>query len=95
MVRGDKPTPSNLGDDNYSQVSRKSVGLHHGALGNVLIVQVVRQGAVVQIPERGQHFQVELLKNFTLVRSLDDDETSLSQVKKLAPEAERQCRERN
>ncbi|GFV81173.1 hypothetical protein TNCV_484471 [Trichonephila clavipes] len=64
------------------QVSRKSVGFHHGALGNVivlvhLIVQVVRQA-----------FQ----KLCPLVRSLDDDEASVSlgQVTKLAPDAERQ-----
>ncbi|GFU51550.1 hypothetical protein TNCV_81861 [Trichonephila clavipes] len=63
QVRMDKPTPSNLGDDNYSQ----------------------------------QHFRVEckkskLFKTFTLVRSLDDDETSVSlgQVTKLASDAERQ-----
>ncbi|GFU35569.1 hypothetical protein TNCV_4875751 [Trichonephila clavipes] len=60
-----------------------------------LIVQVVRQGAV--IPEMGQHFQVDckksqLVKHFPLVRSLDDDETSVSlgQETKLAPDAERQ-----
>ncbi|GFW87541.1 hypothetical protein TNCV_4485071 [Trichonephila clavipes] len=75
---------------------------HHGALGNVivlvhLIVQVVRQDAVLQIPEMGQYFQVEgkkskLFKNFPLVRALDDDEASVSlgQVTKLAPDAERQ-----
>ncbi|GFT51723.1 uncharacterized protein TNCV_3169891 [Trichonephila clavipes] len=70
------------------QVSRKSVGFHHCALGYIivlmhLIVQVVRQGAVIQIPEMGQHFQVDckksqLFKNFPLVRSLDDDEISVS-----------------
>ncbi|GFX47949.1 hypothetical protein TNCV_4793281 [Trichonephila clavipes] len=81
---------------NKMGVSRKSVGFHHGALGYILmhlIVQVVRQGVV--IPEMGQHFQVDckksqLLKNFPLVRSLDDDETSLGQVTKLTPDAERQ-----
>ncbi|GFT83689.1 hypothetical protein TNCV_2826141 [Trichonephila clavipes] len=46
------------------QVSRKSVGFHHGALGNVivlvhLIVQVVRKRAVIQILEMGQYFQVD------------------------------------
>ncbi|GFT38774.1 uncharacterized protein TNCV_1499461 [Trichonephila clavipes] len=57
-----------------------------------LIVQVVRQDAVIQIPEMGQHFQVDckksqLFKNLTLVRYLDDDEASVSlgQVTKLAP----------
>ncbi|GFW07728.1 hypothetical protein TNCV_3918611 [Trichonephila clavipes] len=62
-----------------------------------LIVEVVRQGAVIKIPEMGQHFQVDckksqIFKNFPLVRSLDDDETSVSlgQVTKLAPDAERQ-----
>ncbi|GFV33262.1 hypothetical protein TNCV_1497841 [Trichonephila clavipes] len=81
-------------------VSRKSVEFQHGALGNVivlvhLIMQVVREGAVIQIPEMGQYFQVDgkkskLLKNFSLVRALDDDETSVSfgQVTKLAPDAE-------
>ncbi|GFW87867.1 hypothetical protein TNCV_1359711 [Trichonephila clavipes] len=72
------------------QVSRKSVGFHHGALGYIvmhLIVQVVRQCAV--IPETGQHFQVDckkshIFKKFLLVRSLEDDETSLGQVTKLA-----------
>ncbi|GFU77785.1 hypothetical protein TNCV_1137931 [Trichonephila clavipes] len=65
-----------------------------------LIVQVVRQGAVIQIPEMGQHFQVDckksqFFKTFPLVRSLDDDETSVSfgQVTKLAPGAERQVLE--
>ncbi|GFT96585.1 hypothetical protein TNCV_5022331 [Trichonephila clavipes] len=84
------------------QVSRKSVGFHHGALGYIivlmhLVVKVVRQGAVIQIPEMGQHFLVDckktgLFKNSPLVRSLDDDETSvcLCQVTKLAPDAERQ-----
>ncbi|GFY09786.1 hypothetical protein TNCV_3697481 [Trichonephila clavipes] len=87
------------------QVSRKSVGFHHGALGNVivlvhLIVQVVRQGAVIQISEIGQHFQVDckkskLFKNFPLVRSLDDDEASVStgKVTKLAPDVEKQVLE--
>ncbi|GFX64546.1 hypothetical protein TNCV_2811711 [Trichonephila clavipes] len=84
------------------QVSRKLVGFHHGALGYIIalvhfIVQVVRQGAVIQIPEKRQHFQIDgkksqLFKNFPLVRSLDDDEASVSlgQVTKLAPDAERQ-----
>ncbi|GFT83687.1 hypothetical protein TNCV_2826131 [Trichonephila clavipes] len=84
------------------QVSRKSVGFHHGALGNVivlvhLIVQVVRKGAVIQIPEMGQYFQVDgkkskRFKTFSLVRALDDDEASVSlgQVTKLALDAERQ-----
>ncbi|GFX09115.1 uncharacterized protein TNCV_4166941 [Trichonephila clavipes] len=85
------------------QVSRKSVGFHHGALGYILIhliVQVVRQGAVIQIPEMGQHFQVDckksrLFKHFPLVRSIDDDETSVSlgQETKLAPDAKRQVSE--
>ncbi|GFX94484.1 hypothetical protein TNCV_4295241 [Trichonephila clavipes] len=50
----------------------------------------------------GQHFQVEckksqLFKNFSLVRSLDDSETSVSlcQVTKLAPDAERQVGHRS
>ncbi|GFX10866.1 hypothetical protein TNCV_3196271 [Trichonephila clavipes] len=80
------------------QVIRKSVDL--GALEYIivlmhLIVQVVRHGA--DIPEMGQHFQVnckksQLFKYFPLVRSLDDDETSVSlgQVTKHAPDAERQ-----
>ncbi|GFV79118.1 hypothetical protein TNCV_2613041 [Trichonephila clavipes] len=88
------------------QVSRKSIRFHHGALGSVivlvhLIVQVVRQGAVIQIPEMGQYFQVDgkkskLFKNFPLVRALDDDQASVSlgQVTKLAPDAERQVFER-
>ncbi|GFW10115.1 hypothetical protein TNCV_2568991 [Trichonephila clavipes] len=86
------------------QASRKSIGFHHGALGNVLvhlIVQVVRQGAVIQIPEMGQYFQVDgkkskLFKNFPLVPVLDDDEASVSlgQVTKLAPDAERQVFEK-
>ncbi|GFW62897.1 hypothetical protein TNCV_4452461 [Trichonephila clavipes] len=83
------------------QVTRKSIGFHHGALGNVkvlvhLIVQVVRQGAVIQIPEMVQHFQVDgkksqLFKHFPLVRALHDDEASVSlgQVTKLAPDAYR------
>ncbi|GFW15076.1 hypothetical protein TNCV_172231 [Trichonephila clavipes] len=82
------------------QVSCKSIRFHHGALGNVkvlvyLIVQVVRQAAVIQIPEMGQYFQVDrkksqLFKNFPLIRALDDDEASVSfgQVTKLAPDAE-------
>ncbi|GFV98820.1 hypothetical protein TNCV_2913371 [Trichonephila clavipes] len=104
----DMPTqrdkPSNLGVlqlVKMLQVSRKSVGFHHGALGNVivlvhLIVQVVRQGVVIQIPEMGQYFQVDgkkskLFKNFPLFRALDDDDASVSlgQVTKLAPDAER------
>ncbi|GFT80108.1 hypothetical protein TNCV_4763991 [Trichonephila clavipes] len=80
------------------QVSRTSIGFHHGALGNVivvvhLIVHVVRQGAVIEIPESGQYFQVDgknpqLFKHFSLVRSLDDDEASVSlgQVTNLAPD---------
>ncbi|GFY13493.1 hypothetical protein TNCV_1803641 [Trichonephila clavipes] len=83
------------------KVSRKSVGFHHGALGNLMvlmhfIMQVVRLGAVIQIPEMGHHFQVDCKKSqlfqiFPLVRSLDDDEASVSlgQVSKLAPDAER------
>ncbi|GFU68608.1 hypothetical protein TNCV_3645941 [Trichonephila clavipes] len=89
------------------QVSRISIRFHHGALGYIkvlvhLIVQVVKQGAVMQIPEMGQHFQVDgkkskLFKNFPLVRALDEDEASVSlgQVTKLAPEAERQVFEGN
>ncbi|GFX71813.1 hypothetical protein TNCV_2010501 [Trichonephila clavipes] len=86
------------------QVSCKSIRFHHGALGNVLvylIVQVVRQAAVNQIPEMGQYLQVDrkksqLFKTFPLIRALDDDEASvsLSQVTKLAPEAEIQVLER-
>ncbi|GFU00049.1 hypothetical protein TNCV_2345931 [Trichonephila clavipes] len=88
------------------QVSCKSIRFHHGALGNViflvhLIVQMVKQGAVIQIPEMGQYFQVDgkkskLFKNFPLVRALNDDEASVSlgQVTKLAPHAERQVFER-
>ncbi|GFV11381.1 hypothetical protein TNCV_3785011 [Trichonephila clavipes] len=80
------------------QISRKSVGFHHGTFGNVIVlVQVVRQGAVIQIPEMGQYFQVDgkkstLFKNNSLVRALDDDEASvyLGQVTKLAPDAEGQ-----
>ncbi|GFV10563.1 hypothetical protein TNCV_4042841 [Trichonephila clavipes] len=67
---GDKSTPSNVGDDSQHvkmlHVSRKSVGFHHGALGYILmhlIVQVVRQGAVIQIPEMGQHFQGDYKKS--------------------------------
>ncbi|GFX70879.1 hypothetical protein TNCV_1688621 [Trichonephila clavipes] len=79
------------------QVSRKSIGFHHGALGNVivlvhLIVQVVRQSAVIQIPEMGQYFQVDgkkskRFKHFPLVRALNDVEASVSlgQVTKLTP----------
>ncbi|GFW36786.1 hypothetical protein TNCV_4348271 [Trichonephila clavipes] len=82
------------------QVSCNSIRFHHGALGNVkvlmyLIVQVVRQGAVIQIPEMGQYFQVDrkksqLFKNFPLIRALDYNEASvsLSQVTKLSPYAE-------
>ncbi|GFU33725.1 hypothetical protein TNCV_2047971 [Trichonephila clavipes] len=84
------------------QVSRKLIGFPHGALGNVivlvhLIVQVVRQGKVIQIPEMGQYIQVDgkkskLFKNFPLVPVLHDDEVSISlgQVTKFAPDAERQ-----
>ncbi|GFS93452.1 hypothetical protein TNCV_2628301 [Trichonephila clavipes] len=84
------------------KVSHKSIRFHHGALGNVvglvhLIVQVVRQGAVIQIPEMGQYFQVDgkkskLFKKSSLVRALDEDEASVSlgKVKKLAPDAVRQ-----
>ncbi|GFT15464.1 hypothetical protein TNCV_3264781 [Trichonephila clavipes] len=61
------------------------------------IVQVIRQGAVIQIPEMGQHFQVDgkkskLFKNISLVLTFDDDEASVSlvQMKKRAPGAERQ-----
>ncbi|GFX49249.1 uncharacterized protein TNCV_294141 [Trichonephila clavipes] len=88
------------------QVSCKSIRFHHGALGYIkvlvhLIVQVVRQAAVIQIPEMGQYFQVDrkksqLFKNFPLVRALDDNEASVSlgQVTKLAPDAEIQVFER-
>ncbi|GFX32964.1 hypothetical protein TNCV_2136191 [Trichonephila clavipes] len=88
------------------QVSRKSIGFHLGALGNVIVLvhlieQVVMQGAVFQIPEMGQYFQVDgkkskLFKHFPLVRALDDNEASVSlgQVTKLAPDAERQVFER-
>ncbi|GFT98858.1 hypothetical protein TNCV_3792671 [Trichonephila clavipes] len=62
-----------------------------------LVVQVVRQGVVIQIPEMGQHFQVygkksQFFKIFPLVQSLDDDEASISldHVTKLAPDAEMQ-----
>ncbi|GFX71828.1 hypothetical protein TNCV_2010651 [Trichonephila clavipes] len=87
------------------QVSCKSIRFHHGALGNVLvylIVQVVRLAAVIQIPEMGQYFQVDgkkskFFKNFPLVRALDDNEASvsLSQVTKLAPDAEIQVFQRH
>ncbi|GFS85397.1 hypothetical protein TNCV_2803131 [Trichonephila clavipes] len=82
------------------QVSCKLIRFHHGALGNVkalvlIIVQVVRQGAVIQIPEMGQYFQVDrkksqLFKNFPLIRALDDNEAtvSLGQLTKLSPDAE-------
>ncbi|GFU15948.1 hypothetical protein TNCV_2368751 [Trichonephila clavipes] len=56
------------------QVSRKSVGLHHDELGCItvlvqLIVQVVRQSVIIQIPEMGQRFQLydkksQLFKTF-------------------------------
>ncbi|GFW88558.1 hypothetical protein TNCV_828271 [Trichonephila clavipes] len=102
----DMPTqrdkPSHLGViRRRQQVSRKSIRFHHGALGYIkvlmhLIVQVVRQGAVMEIPEMGQYFQIDgkksqLFKHFPLVRALDDDEASVSlgQVTKLAPDAER------
>ncbi|GFV95832.1 hypothetical protein TNCV_1728821 [Trichonephila clavipes] len=68
------------------QVSRKSIGFHHGALGNVIVlVKVVRQGAVIQIPEMEQYFQVDgkkskLFKNFPLVRALGDDEATVRQI---------------
>ncbi|GFW87876.1 hypothetical protein TNCV_1359801 [Trichonephila clavipes] len=73
-----------------NEVSRKSAGFHHAALGYILmhlIVQVFRQCAV--IPEMGQHFQInckksQIFKNFLLVRSLDDDKISMGQVTKLA-----------
>ncbi|GFT49771.1 hypothetical protein TNCV_4969841 [Trichonephila clavipes] len=50
-----------------------------------------RAGGQAGFPEMGQYFQVDckksqLFKNFPLV--LDDDETSLGQVTKLAPDAE-------
>ncbi|GFV05623.1 hypothetical protein TNCV_228341 [Trichonephila clavipes] len=72
------------------QVSRKSVG--HGGLGYILmyhIGQVVRQGSrkwssISRLIVKSS----SLFKNFPLVRSLDDDETSLGQVTKLAPDAE-------
>ncbi|GFV61548.1 hypothetical protein TNCV_92521 [Trichonephila clavipes] len=92
---------------NMLQVSRKSIRFHHGALGYIkvlvhLIVQVVRQGAVMQIPEMRQHFQVDgkkshLFKNFPLVRALDDEEASVSlgQVTKFAPDAESQVFQRH
>ncbi|GFU01251.1 hypothetical protein TNCV_5124041 [Trichonephila clavipes] len=88
------------------QVSCKSIGFHHGALGNVIVfvnlnVQVVRQGAVIQMLEMGQYFhsdgkRPQLFKQFPLVRALYDDEdsVSLSQVTKLAPDAERQVFQR-
>ncbi|GFU96994.1 hypothetical protein TNCV_3788201 [Trichonephila clavipes] len=60
-----------------------------------IIVQVVRQAVVIQIPEMGQYFQIDrkksqLFKNFPLIRALDDNEASVSlgQVTKLAPDAE-------
>ncbi|GFX33723.1 hypothetical protein TNCV_3961321 [Trichonephila clavipes] len=108
---GDMPTqrdkPSNFGEKTGEMPTQQDkpsylVGFHHDALGNVvvlvqLIVQLVRQGAVIQIPEMGQYFQIDgekskLFKNFPLVRALDDDETSVSlgQVTKHAPDAERQ-----
>ncbi|GFS99091.1 hypothetical protein TNCV_822241 [Trichonephila clavipes] len=59
--------------------------------------QVVSQGAVIQIPEMWQRFQVyskksQLFENFPMVRSLDDDEASVSlgQVTKTAPDAKGQ-----
>ncbi|GFY11522.1 hypothetical protein TNCV_3183601 [Trichonephila clavipes] len=88
------------------QVSCKSIRFHHGALGNVkvlvyLIVQVVRQGAVIQIPEMGQYFQIDckksqLFKNFPLIRALDDNEASVSlgQLTKLSPDTEIQVFQR-
>ncbi|GFX06220.1 hypothetical protein TNCV_642641 [Trichonephila clavipes] len=88
------------------QVSCKSIRFHHGPLGNVkvlvyLIVQVVRQDAVIQIPEMGQYFLVDrkksqLFKKFYLIRALDDNEASVSldQVTKLTPDAEIQVFEK-
>ncbi|GFS96804.1 hypothetical protein TNCV_4754671 [Trichonephila clavipes] len=100
--------PSHLGViKKRQQVSCKSIRFHHGALVNVkalvhLIVQVVRQAAVIQIPEMGQYFQVDrkksqLFKNFPLIRALDDNEASVSlgQVTKLAPDAEIQVFQRH
>ncbi|GFT63416.1 hypothetical protein TNCV_1780481 [Trichonephila clavipes] len=84
------------------QITHKSVGFHHGALGNTIVlvhlfVRVVRQRAVIQMPEMGQYFQVngkksQLFKNFPLVRAPDEDEASVSlgQVTKFDPDAESQ-----
>ncbi|GFU94423.1 hypothetical protein TNCV_2644111 [Trichonephila clavipes] len=89
------------------QLSCKSIRFHHGALGNVkvlvhIIVQVVRQAAVIHIPEMGQYFQVDckksqLFKKFPLIRDLDDNEASVSlgQLTKLAPDAEIQVFQRH
>ncbi|GFU12482.1 hypothetical protein TNCV_4244421 [Trichonephila clavipes] len=62
-----------------------------------LMVQGIRQGVVIQIPEMGQHFQdygkkYQFFKGFSLFRSFDDNETftSSGQVAKLAPDAEGQ-----
>ncbi|GFV61650.1 hypothetical protein TNCV_188081 [Trichonephila clavipes] len=89
------------------QVSCKSIRFHHGALGNVkvlvhIIVQVVRQAVVIQVPEMRQYFQIDckksqLFKNFPLIRALHDNEASVSlgQVTKLAPDAEIQVFERH
>ncbi|GFX85827.1 hypothetical protein TNCV_2472291 [Trichonephila clavipes] len=89
------------------QVSCKSIRFHHSALGNIkvlvyLIVQVVRQAAVIQIPEMGQYFQIDrkksqLFKTFPLVRALQDNEASVSlgQVTKLAPDEEIQVFQRH
>ncbi|GFV06157.1 hypothetical protein TNCV_3744801 [Trichonephila clavipes] len=69
---GEKPPHSNLGDNNNSQVSSKSVG--HGALGYILIPphRAGGQAGGAVIPEMGQHFQlVKLLQVFgKLVRFL-------------------------
>ncbi|GFX10468.1 hypothetical protein TNCV_2582911 [Trichonephila clavipes] len=89
------------------QVSCKSIRFHHGALGYIkvlvhLIEQGLRQGAVIQIPEMGQYFQVDgkkskLFKNLSVVRTLDDNEASVSlgQVTKLAPDTEFQVFQRH
>ncbi|GFT41552.1 hypothetical protein TNCV_3942961 [Trichonephila clavipes] len=70
------------------QISRKSVGFHHGALGNVIVLihligQVIRQSAVIQISEMGKRFQVDSKKtqlfiNVLLVRAFGNDEASIS-----------------
>ncbi|GFW22550.1 retrovirus-related Pol polyprotein from transposon 297 [Trichonephila clavipes] len=88
-------------------VSCKSIRFHHGALGNVkalvhIIVQMVRQAVVIQVPEMRQYFQIDckksqLFKNFPLIRALDDNQASVSlgQLTKLAPDAEIQVFERH